>query len=87
VERSLKKSIPKRSWVWKHFVEHKSDKQIAVCSVCEGLVAYGNGTNKMKNHLAGHKIFKPTENENENNPRKKFKGFCDEERLNSKLYY
>jgi len=90
METTPRKNIAKRSWVWKEFIEtrNNSNKQLATCNYCGTSVEYNNGTNNMKNHLASHKIFKPTNaDEIQSKPAlKKFKtGFCEEQELNSKL--
>jgi hypothetical protein len=47
-----------RSWLWEHYKASPSDLPEATCNHCGVVIITSNGTNKMKNHLVSHSIFK-----------------------------
>lgn len=70
----------KRSWLWTHF--STSEKDIAVCSLCEAEISFKDGTNKMKGHLyKNHTITKP-----DDSPKKLKVGCNQQEILECALY-
>ncbi len=86
-ESPSRKTIPRRSWVWKYYIDtrNESSKEISICSICQTKITYSNGTNNMQSHLKTHKIYKPTDpEEDECKPLKKFK-FSSDQTINSKL--
>jgi hypothetical protein len=47
-----------RSWVWAHYKPSQAEAT-CTCNHCGELISTHNGTNKMKNHLLSHSVFKP----------------------------